>query len=79
MSFQAEDLGMHSPSYQLAWDPDLSLVLSQMPLGKMRLDMDRDLQLVALHHLYMHMVMDLDPGEVVAFELDNELAQALDL
>lgn len=45
----------------------------------MRLDMDRDLQLVALHHPYMHMVMDLDPGEVVAFELDNELAQALDL
>ena len=41
--------------------------------------MDRDLQLVALHHPYMHMVMDLDPGEVVAFELDNELAQALDL
>lgn len=42
-------------------------------------DMDRDLKLVALHHPYMHMVMDLDPGEVVAFKLDNELAQALDL
>jgi len=45
----------------------------------MRLEIDRYLQLVALHHLYLLMVMDLDPGEVVAFKLDNEWAQALDL